>query len=395
MRIFCSALIFIFSINVTWAAQTLSPRTYETLSQIQELMAADKLPEAANELTELLTDVQNSPLALALTLQTFAQLEVRRDNLSAAQQHLQRALQIEGLDDGSLSQLRIFSAQVYFASAEYKTCINLLLPWLKPAPQDAPAAAFALLAAAYYSQGNIKQGLPYIEEAITRNKEPKEAWLQMAFAGHYQLQQLDNALLYSDALLNNFPDKKDYWLQKSGILQMQNKINEAAAVRYAASLKGFDFSQAEVVAYAQLLGARGVPYKTALILSEADKQESLNEKDRRLLLQAWLQARETQKAKQVLHTLFEQYAQTDDGILLLQLYVDAEEWDKVLPLAGSLFDKKLTPKQHGLILIYQGIALFRTGRVDPAIESMTAAMAFEPVKSQAKSWQQYMLQIKG
>jgi predicted Zn-dependent protease len=390
-------LMCLFSIGManTCTGQTLSPRTYESLSQIQQLMSEDKLTEAASELTELLGDVQNSPLALALTLQTFAQLEVRRDKVPAAQQHLQRALQIEGLDNSTYHQLRIFSAQLYFAAGNYNAAINLLLPWLKPRPQDAPAAAFALLAATYYANAEIASGLPYIEEAIKRNKDPKEAWLQMAFAGHYQLQQLDQALLYSDALLNNFPDKKDYWLQKSGILQMQNKINESTATRYAASLLGFEFSETEVVAYAQLLGARGIPYKTALILSQADAQHTLNEKDRRLLLQAWLQARETDKAKQVLRDLFAQYAQTDDGILLLQLYVESEEWQQVLPLAAGLFDKKLDAKQHGLILIYQGIALFRSGRVEQGIESMNAAMAFEPVKSQAKSWRQYMLQLKG
>jgi predicted Zn-dependent protease len=390
-------LMCLFSIGManTCTGQTLSPRTYESLSQIQQLMSEDKLTEAASELTELLDDVQNSPLALALTLQTFAQLEVRRDKVPAAQQHLQRALQIEGLDNSTYHQLRIFSAQLYFATGNYNAAINLLLPWLKPRPQDAPAAAFALLAATYYANAEIASGLPYIEEAIKRNKDPKEAWLQMAFAGHYQLQQLDQALLYSDALLNNFPDKKDYWLQKSGILQMQNKINESTATRYAASLLGFEFSETEVVAYAQLLGARGIPYKTALILSQADAQHTLNEKDRRLLLQAWLQARETDKAKQVLRDLFAQYAKTDDGILLLQLYVESEEWQQVLPLAAGLFDKKLDAKQHGLILIYQGIALFRSGRVEQGIESMNAAMAFEPVKSQAKSWRQYMLQLKG
>lgn len=376
-----------------WATQTISPRAYEALTRIQTLMAENKLNQAATELNELRKDVSSSPLALALTLQTSAQLEMQRNNLSDAQAYLQRALGIEGLENTLVNQLRTFSAQLYFAADNYAAVINGLLPWLNPRPQDAPAPAFALLAAAYYADGHFSEGLPFIEEALQRSAEIKEPWLLMAFAGHYQLQRWERAAFYAGQLISYFPQKKDYWLQKSGVLQLQGKLNEAAAVRYAASLQGIEFTEQEVLSFARLLAARGVPYKTAQVLNALDEKSPLEEKSRRLLLQAWLQAREREKARRVLEDLFEDFAQVDDGILLMQLQLDAQSWASVLPLAARLLDKKLSDKQHGLILMYQGIALFRSGKTAQGIESMLAATRFEEVKSQASAWQLYMQQV--
>lgn len=393
MRFLWAGLLCFF-IGQAIASQGISPYTYEKLTRIQALLSENKLPQAARDLDDLLEDVSNAPLAMALTLQTYAQLEVQRDQLNAAQQRLQQALKIENLDETIRIQLRVQAAQIYFSQGDYAALIKNLQPWLQTSPADAPATAFALLGAGFYAQEKFAPGLPYIEEAIKRSGEIKEPWLLLAFAGCFQTRQYDRALYYSDLLLSHFSDKKEYWLQKSGMLQLQNKLSEAAAVRYAASKQGFAFSDAEVVSYAQLLGASGVPHKTAQVLSQLGQQKTLDEKERRLLLQAWLQARERAKARAVLQSLFDDFARIDDGVWLLQMQIDAERWSDALPLAGQLLDKKLDNKQHGLILIYQGIALYRLNKTDAALESMQAASRYNEVKSQADAWRQYMLQMR-
>ncbi|MCP5325670.1 MAG: hypothetical protein H7A09_04975 [Oceanospirillaceae bacterium] len=391
---FLWAGVLCFFIGQAMAGQGISPYTYEKLTRIQALLGEGKLPQAAGDLDDLLKDVANAPLAMALTLQTYAQLEMQRNQLPAAQQRLQQALKIDNLDEATRNQLRVQSAQIYFSQGDYAALIQSLQPWLQTLPTDAPATAFALLGAGFYAQEKFAPGLPFIEEAIKRSGEIKEPWLLLAFAGCFQTRQYDRALYYSDILLSHFPDKKDYWLQKSGMLQLQNKLSEAAAVRYAASNQGFAFSDAEVVSYAQLLGVSGAPLKTGQVLNQLGQQKTLDEKERRLLLQAWLQAREREKARAVLQSLFDDFARIEDGVWLLQMQVDAELWSAVLPLAGQLLDKKLDNKQHGLILIYQGIALYRLNKTDAALESMQAASRYNEVKSQADAWRQYMLQMR-
>lgn len=392
---FLCLLCTLFSYSVM-SAPSLSPRTYNSLMEIQskidETLTNETVKELDQELKEMAEDLSGSSLGLALTLQTHAQLMVKLERPNDAIRLLKKAVAIEDLDAATANQMKIFLAQMQFSQADYLGAISVLEPWLKSMDKTLPASAYAMLAAAYYSTENMAVGLPYIEWAITLSKDAKQPWLQMAFSGNYQLKKLDRALSYLDMLILNFPEVPQYWNQKSGVLQMQEKYQQAANVKELAYKRGYLTQESDIISLVQLLASVDIPYKAAQILESALQSEQVkrSEKNLRLLHQAWLQSKEIEKAKTVLQSLFAMTRTADDGLNLLRFQIDAEQWADTLLTAKALSSIEATKEQEGKILLFYGIAYYRDGNIRKALATLGKATAYPAVQAQAKMWVNYV-----
>lgn len=394
-------ILCVFFTALTQAAPGLSPRTYNQLTEIQEGIdevkdgeegAAEKLLDIDEELNEMVEDLVGSPLGLALALQTQAQLKVRMEKTIEAIALLKRATAITDIEDNTRNQLKMFLAQLLFTTEQYRDVLAVLEPWLQDKDKSKPAGAYAMLAATYYTLENLSAGLPYIELAVELSKTPKEPWIQMAFSGNYQIKNFPKALSYLDQLVYSFPDKKDYWNQKAGVLQMLERYEEAAAVKELAYKRGFIESEAEFVNLGQLLASQGAAFKVAGILESAlvDKVIAPSDKVLNLAYQAWLQAKEIEKATRVLAELYRFGGQADDGIRLVQFHVDAENWQLAHDVTGQLLNQELDSQQLAGVNLYKGISLYRLGKTEEAIAALKKSTAEKKTAQQAKAWINYI-----
>lgn len=400
LRLIFILFIAFYGISVS-AAPGLSPRTYNKLTSIQENIdeveleaegALEALTEIDETLAEMTEDLAGSPLGLALTLQTRAQLNVRLEKTTEAIAYLKRAVAIKEIEESTKNQLTMFLAQLLFTTEQYRDVVTILEPWLKDKSKEKPAGAYAMLAATYYTLNELKKGLPYIELANEVSAKPKEPWLQMAFSGNYQQADYSKALKYLDLLVFNFPDKKDYWHQKAGVLQMQERYEEAAVVKELAYKRGFIETESEFLNLGQLLASQGAAYKTAVIIEDALNSQKIEatEKLVSLLQQAWLQAKEMDKAREALTELFSITKKPDDGIRLLQFQVDGEQWESAIATGHGLLKLELTDKEQASTRLYQGMAMYRSGSVDQAISTLAKATSQKHTVQAAKAWIAYI-----
>lgn len=400
MRLLISILLSVLVLQA-YSAPSLSPRTYNKLTEIQESIdeindqeegAREALLEIDVELSEMAGDLAGSPLGLALTLQTHAQLKVRMEDNLAAITLLKRASAIKDIDDNTRNQLTMFLAQMLFTTEQYRDVIAILEPWLKDKSKEKPAGGYAMLAATYYTLSDLPSGLPYIELAVELSKQPKEPWIQMAFSGNYQTKRYERSLVYLDSLVFNFPDKKDYWHQKAGVLQMLERYEEAAAVKALAYKRGFVKSESEFVNLGQLLASQGAAYKVGEILESALNDKILTPSDKVLNLayQAWLQAKEIDRAIVVLSDLFEFSKKVDDGIRLMQFYVDAERWQQAVTTAEGLERLEMSDEDQASVNLFKGIALYRMGQVALAVSVLEKSKSEKKTAQQAKAWIAYI-----
>ncbi|RTZ79684.1 MAG: hypothetical protein DSZ01_03345, partial [Gammaproteobacteria bacterium] len=70
MRAFLALFLVLFSVQ-TWAAGTLSERTYKKLTTIQELMGEGKYDEALRRLANLAPKVKRNQYEYATVMQTY------------------------------------------------------------------------------------------------------------------------------------------------------------------------------------------------------------------------------------------------------------------------------------------------------------------------------------
>jgi tetratricopeptide (TPR) repeat protein len=398
LRILYCALIIMFSI--TSYAASLSPRTYNKLNEIQlsinEQPSQELRAEIDEKLKELAEDLQGNSLGLALTWQTHAQLMLLDERYSLANGYLSKAIQLDGLDSATMFQLRSFYAQILFIEEKYAKAIEVLKQVIAATDFKESAAIYSLTAAAFYSLNNFNDGLPFIVKAINLSNKPKEAWLQMAFSGFYQQKNLKEALFYTNKLVLNFPDKKDYWQQKSGMHQLIEEYPNAASTKELSFKKGFVVKESDYINLGQLLASQGNAYKVADALQSAFDSGQLEEtqKSLRLMQQAWMQAKEIRKAVASLQVLFERFSDINDGIRLMKFLVDEEKWEKALTISEQLYVLELTEKQKGEMLLLQGICHYRIGETRSAFKALSKAMAIDSSSSQAKGWMNYIKQLQ-
>lgn len=395
MRLYLFIFLFLsFSVS----ASTLSPRTYNALIELQDKIGSQPNDEEAidveEDLIELAEDLKGNSLGLALTLQTHAQLKIYQNDTTAAESLLIKAVKIEGLDSSTLNQLRSMLGFQYYNSNQYRKAIAVLSEIIKT--QEKPSAnIYALVAASYYSLEQFKEGLPYIEKACELSDTPKEGWLQMAFAGNYQLKSYKKAAKFVNQLVYFFPENKDYWQQKAGLHQVMERYDLASATKEAAYKKEFIKTENDFVNLGQLLASQGEPYKVAIIIEKALKNNAIepSEKTLNLLFQSWLQAKEINRAIDSLAKLYSSYEQTKHGYQLLQYYIDQQSWDLADKTASKLLSSDLTDEQKGKTFLYQGMAKYRMGEIDMAMRVLGKSTAFESSSSQAKSWMNYIKQM--
>jgi len=377
---------------------SISPRTYNVLTEIQEQISqqpdSETVIELNEELNELASDLKGNSLAMALIYQTHAQLKSYENNESESQAYLLKALKLENLKSDTAIQIRSMLAYSYFNMGNYKDSIKQLNIVIENAEKPS-ANIYALLAASFYSTEDYESGLPHIEKAIELSDNPKEGWLQMAFSGNYQAKEFTKAVYYVNQLVFNYPDKKDYWQQKAGIHQIQEQYQQASATKELFYKKGFIDKESDYINLGQLLASQGNAYKVGLALEKALDTKVLepSEKILNLLYQSWLQAKENSKARIALVALFNQYKKVDDGYQLLQYLIDAELWGDADRLANELIDLELTSKQRGKVYLYHGMVKYRLGDARAAIKLLGKSTAFENSSSQAKGWMNYIKQM--
>lgn len=399
MKIFVKiAFAVCFTFFTLQAQAGISPRIFNALNdlqtQISEQPSSDQVLEILDDLNELLESLKGNALGQALTLQTLSQLADYQEKWQLSLEYLEQAAVLKGLQKDTKLQLQASLAFAYFRQEEYKKTATLLNDYLKNSKEEPAASIYALLAASYYGLEEFGLGLPYIEKAITLTDKPKEHWLQMAFSGHYQAKRYDSALVYVNQLVFFYPDKKVYWQQKAGLHQMLEQYPSAARAKSLSQLQGLLEKEGEYINLVQLLASQGSPYHVASSLEKvlADGGLEASEKLLNLHYQAWLQAKEIDKAILVLQSLFNDYQQPKHGVSLVQFHVDAENWDKAITTAEAVLKLDVTEKQKGQTLLLNGISLHKDKKDRKALIKLSQALSIETSAAQAKGWMNYIKQ---
>jgi tetratricopeptide (TPR) repeat protein len=195
-------------------------------------------------------------------------------------------------------------------------------------------------------------------------------------------------------MIGLFPLKEKYWKQLSGMLLEIKEDQEALAVLGLAERRGYLDESKELINLGNLYLYLDIPYKAANIVAEGLQKGAIeaSEKHYELLSNAWVGARETSKAIDALAKAVEL---TDDGELALRLaylYVEKEDWDKVLPTLARARD--LGVDKPGEAAMLQGIAAAELGRFDEAIEAFRAAAKFDSTREDARAWANHALSLK-
>lgn len=200
------------------ANQSISPKTYEALNEIQQLLTQEKYAEVEETLKDLEENLTPG-FGLALTFQMHAQFFMAQGNSQQALVYFNKALELDAMKAVQAVSLATNVAQLYLSNDDKTNspsdkAINMLQPRIEAAEKERPdstnAMAFITLGSAYQLKQDFKNAIVWLKQGIDRTAQPRESWLQMLMAAHYQLKQYTQAIAVLDQLIVLNETKEEY-----------------------------------------------------------------------------------------------------------------------------------------------------------------------------------------
>lgn len=399
LRLFSFFFIcFLFS-HAAYAnnADTISPRTYETLNDIQEYIAANRLDKAKKELKELKEDLNNG-LGLALTYQLLAQVALTENNNKKAIEYFQGALKQQAFNEQQTLTLVSTVAQLYLSEEQPAQTIAVLKTALNSAAKNKElyagikAETFILLAAAYQLKEDFRNSIKWLKEGIKRKNPPKENWLQMLMSAYYQLKDYKNSAKVVEQLIRLKPEKETYWQQLTSLYQLQNNYKKALTTLELAHASGVLKKQESYLLLVQLLMRFDIPERGGRILQEAIKKGVVeaNEKQWKLLATAFQQSKERSRAIEAL----KQAASTEQSGELFfraaQLAYEQADYSQMIELLEKAIKRGLKSKQKGQAYLLMGMGSMELNNRNAARGYFLQAQKIASSSVNAKGWLNYI-----
>ena len=249
---------------------------------------------------------------------------------------------------------------------------------------------FILKAQILYNLNRYKDMINPIETAMRvareRDKPVKEDWWNLLNFAYFQQEDYKKVRDIQKILLESWP-KARYWKSLAGAFTELGEDDKLIYAYDAAHTQGMLTKDTEFVTMAQLYLQAEVPYKAATLLQEKMDAGVVpkNEKNYRLLSQAWMLAMEDKKAIPALQAAAKL---SDDGELDLRLansYLNIGEYGECVK-AGNAAIRKGGLKNPDNAQISLGMCLYNLRRYDDATAAFRQAAKVPRSQRTASQW---------
>ena len=255
-------------------------------------------------------------------------------------------------------------------------------------------AALEMLGECHLRAGRYDEALTPIKTAIDMYREsgqaPKENWLLLLRVIYFEQKDYENMLEVVKELIAYYP-KDTYVLTLAGIYSELGDTKKQLALTEVLYEKGYLNTTSHIVNLANLYLLHGLPYKAAVLLEKEMASDIVegNERNLRLLSQAWYQAREDQKAIPPLERAADISKDGELYVRLAQAHINLENWRdaseavrEALRLGGLKRDDQAN--------IMLGMALFNQKRLEQARRAFEVAQRDNRSRRAAEQWIAYV-----
>ena len=371
----------------------MSQQVYELLAAVQEMIEAKDYASGQRAIDELknrkgLSDYERAQIwnisGYSYYLQERYSDAIRAYDQVLAQPNLPEAL--------LLSTLKT-KAQLHFTTEDYEAAL-LVIRQLMAAVPEPSADIFMIEGQALFQLGRYDEALVPIKTAIdmyrTQGQIPRENWLLLLRVIYFEQKEYELMIDVVKDLIKYYP-KDTYILTLAGIYSELGDTKKQLALTEVLYEMGMLNTASHITNLTNLYLLHGLPYKAATVLDKEMKAQIVenNERNLRLLSQAWYQAREDEKA---IPPLGRAAGMSNDGELyvrLAQAHLNLENW----PEAASAVQKALKVgglKRNDTAQIMLGMALFNQKRLEQARRAFERAASDNRSRRAASQWIAYV-----
>lgn len=383
------ACLMIGSQTFAGTGGVVSERTYKQLSRVHELMDDEKYDQALERLKGIRPS-NKRPYEQALVRQTFGYLYAAKEEYPKAIEAFVQCLVLQTLPESATKNTLYTLAQLQISVVDYPAAVDSLERWFKMEQRPNPQA-HALAGTAYAQAKRYAKAIEHLRKAIASADDTREGWYRQLLAVYYDSADYRSAARLLEEMTRRFSERKSYWLQLSSVFRTLKDDARSLAVMELAYRRGFLNNERELVELAGYYLYMDMPYKAGELLETALENGSVSSTGRhwQLLTDAWLRAREMQRAIQALQRASELIREPELFLRLARLAVHMDEWsvtlhavDRALRLGGL--------KQPGKAHILEGMAHFNREEYNAAKASFERAREYADVQDEAQIWLDYL-----
>jgi len=367
----------------------LDPGIHAELIGIHKQIDEGQNGEAIKKLKKLISSNNLKAYDSAVAYQTMGFAKTNIGEFNDAAKHFIKALSLDALPEDVTHGLNYTAAQILIHIDKTKEGLKYLSKWFAKEPK-ATGDAHILAATAYYHLKDYKQLIIHVEKALALSSKPPLSWYELLLAGYYEIKEYKKSVTLLETIINKHPKKTNYWLQLAEIYQRLKQDKKALAVYELAYTKGLlqkDDINRLISNYLYL----EMPYKAAMILEKEMAIGGIIPDFRSLTLLAdsWLLAQENQKAEPVFKEIIKKFNDDHTRLRLGQLYIEAEEWSKVVDVLDVELksESKVLLSKVNLLL---GIAQYHSKNMDKATRAFTHALSDKSTAEQASWWLEHL-----
>ena len=363
--------------------------TYKYIVKAQEQMADEDMAAAQASLEHVLAKVKKSKFDRAAVNQMLGVVYANQEKYDQALKYFKASLADDALHLAAAQQVRYNLSQLLMMKGRYQEGIDQLKIWMANLEEgvEVPASAWIMLANGYSRMERWAKVVEPAKNAIAASENPPESWYTLLLAAHYEQKQLPEAIKVLETLVTLAPQKKQYWLQLSGMNMSLKRDGQALAALRAAYRHGLFDKESDYTQLANFLTYQQVPYQAGVVYSKGMEQGTVANsfENYKKLANFWTHARENDKAIDAYYEALALDKQPDLQVKLARLLARAERFDELLKLADSPAEK-MSEKQRGEMLFLSGMAHYQLGDSRKALALMEQATQVKSSRGQANSW---------
>ncbi len=370
------------------AADSVSTKTYNRLTEAQEFITNSQFAEAKVILDELKASVKDNSIDKALTYQLIGYTEMSQNKYPAAIKAFKETLSYEDLPEKLRINIGYMIAQLYAAEGEYDKALDFAREWFVTLEAPTPEQ-YIFMANIFAQTKNYSEAVPYAVKAIDMSDAPKETWFQVLIASYFELKQYQNSEKYLKMAITNWSTKQAYWEQLASVYLIQDKT-ENALVTLQLAWKGEWIDKESLIQnMIQLAVNEGIPEHGARLLVEAMDRGLVPEDEKYVdsLANAWLAAKEFDKAVVSFERLSDLSGEAKPLEKVANIYMQQARYKEAEKAARAALSKE--SDKPGNLWFTLGMALASQERFDEGIDALRKAKAYEYSSRKAGQWIKY------
>lgn len=366
-------------------AGTISEVTYRRMERILVAVGKNEFAESEQKLGELAEGARGD-YEKAVIQQTLGFVYAMQNKTGKAINAYEAALATNALPQAAHEQMIFNIAQMYMSENKYDKGEQMLKRYMEESCNPVPEAHISL-AMLLAERKTFRESLKQTDLALVKSKTPKETWLQLKLALHFELKEMPRCAEVLVHLIALSPMKETYFKQLHGVLTEIKKDEQALAVLALTERRGFLDEEKEYVNLSNMYMFMDIPLKAAQILDRglAAKQVEPTEKNLEKLANAWFAAREHEKAEAAMARAAQASDKGDLWKQVASIQMEREKWKDALASLQKA-QQKGGSKTPGEVQFLMGVTATQLRQWKTAETALRAAMQHEKWVKPATEW---------